>query len=355
MDKVLSIIVPSYNMEKYLEKCLSSLILPPEQMPRLEVIVVNDGSKDRTSEIAHRFADLHTGSFVVIDKENGHYGSCVNAGLKIATGHYVRLLDADDFFDNVAFVEFFSALCDEVDRGGNTDLFLTDYICVDARGLVLENKPSLPLAATVDLTAADLLSSGIKALMMPRVTYRRENLIRMQYKQTEKIPYTDTEWVVEPLRTVEKARYLKLPMYCYFVERDGQSMSYSAFAKSYQTVANITAGLCANFARAATGQSAESWGFYRRNVVDKIGVVYINGLLGYCGYRVTVDLKAFDAVVVANDVLKRETDDLVYVSRWMPVRYVRSWRRWRTRNTPALTLLRFYLLLARMLVRMLRK
>ena len=64
-------------------------------MQKLEVIVVNDGSKDRTSEIAHGFEAMHPGVFRVIDKANGHYGSCINAGLKNASGPYVKVLDVD--------------------------------------------------------------------------------------------------------------------------------------------------------------------------------------------------------------------------------------------------------------------
>ena len=94
--KLLTVIVPSYNMEKYLLKCLGSLIVAPELMERIEVIVVNDGSTDRTSEIAHSFEVKFPGVFRVIDKENGHYGSCVNAGLKMASGVFAKILDADD-------------------------------------------------------------------------------------------------------------------------------------------------------------------------------------------------------------------------------------------------------------------
>ena len=95
-DKILTIIIPSYNMEKYLPKCLGSLIVAPELMERIEVIVVNDGSTDRTSEIAHEFAANYPQTFKVIDKSNGHYGSCINTALPIAVGTYIKILDADD-------------------------------------------------------------------------------------------------------------------------------------------------------------------------------------------------------------------------------------------------------------------
>ena len=92
MDKLLTIVIPAYNMEKYLDRCLSSLIVGDEKMQHLEVLVINDGSKDRTSEIAHTYEDRFPGTIRVVDKENGHYGSCVNRGLEEARGTFIKVL-----------------------------------------------------------------------------------------------------------------------------------------------------------------------------------------------------------------------------------------------------------------------
>lgn len=93
MDKILSIIVPSYNMEAYLPKCLGSLVIADEALlQKLDVIVVNDGSKDRTSEIAHGFETKYPGVFRVIDKPNGHYGSCITLHCLSRKGHTSRCL-----------------------------------------------------------------------------------------------------------------------------------------------------------------------------------------------------------------------------------------------------------------------
>ena len=73
MEKQISIIIPTYNMEAYIGKCLDSLLIP--EFDAVEVLVVNDGSKDRSSEIAHSYADRYPGSIRVIDKPNGNSGS----------------------------------------------------------------------------------------------------------------------------------------------------------------------------------------------------------------------------------------------------------------------------------------
>ena len=109
MSKVLSVCVPSYNMEKYLNRCIDSFLVP-EVLDRLELIIVNDGSTDKTLSIANDYKARYPQTIVVIDKPNGHYGSCVNASLKVATGKYFRIVDADDWVDSKAMVEFVHAL-----------------------------------------------------------------------------------------------------------------------------------------------------------------------------------------------------------------------------------------------------
>ena len=114
MDKVLSIIVPTYNMERYLDKCLSSLCVTDHNLLNtLEVLVINDGSKDASSKIGHRYHDEYPYVFRVIDKENGNYGSCINRGLKEATGKYIKVLDADDYFDSSVLGQYLDFLFEQ--------------------------------------------------------------------------------------------------------------------------------------------------------------------------------------------------------------------------------------------------
>lgn len=98
MDKILTVVIPTYNMERYLRYCLDSLCVG-RGSDALEVLVINDGSTDSSSAIAHEYEQKSPGIFRVIDKENGNYGSCVNRGLTEAKGKYIKILDADDSFD----------------------------------------------------------------------------------------------------------------------------------------------------------------------------------------------------------------------------------------------------------------
>lgn len=106
MEKILTIVIPTYNMENFLPKALTSLVVEEELMNILEVIVVNDGSKDSSLDIAYAFQKQYPQTFHVINKENGNYGSCVNRGLLEAKGKYIKILDADDSFDNAVFSKY---------------------------------------------------------------------------------------------------------------------------------------------------------------------------------------------------------------------------------------------------------
>jgi glycosyltransferase involved in cell wall biosynthesis len=101
MKKLLTIVVPVYKVEKYINKCLNSLILPVDLMDKLEVIIVNDGTPDHSAEMAREYVKRFPMTFHIFDKENGGHGSAWNVGLKQATGKYIRFLDSDDWLTNL--------------------------------------------------------------------------------------------------------------------------------------------------------------------------------------------------------------------------------------------------------------
>ena len=224
MTKILSIIIPTYNMEKYLRECLDSLIVSDENMQRLEVLVINDGSKDSSSLIAHEYESRFPQTFRVIDKENGNYGSCINRGLREATGKYVKILDADDSFYNDAFNLFLLKLL-TID----TDLILTDYNRVLSTKRI-EQKRKFALPKEVLLTFEQI--NPRLDVEMHAVTYRTDLLKEIGYQQTEGISYTDTEWSIIPLTSVKSLIYIGIELYSYLVGREGQTVDPQVRAKS---------------------------------------------------------------------------------------------------------------------------
>lgn len=238
MEKQISIIIPTYNMEAFIGKCLNSLLIP--DFDKVEVLVVNDGSKDRSSEIAHDYADKYPKSIRVIDKPNGNYGSCINTALPLAAGRYIKVLDADDTFDTESFSQL-------VDKLSNTDvdLVLTDYNRVDAYGIIFENC-EYQMDCDKKITASqlfDLWTRKKERVAMHSFTYSRKIFELFEYHQTEGISYTDTEWVLIPLHYVKTAIYYKLPIYRYLVGRDGQSVGLSSLIRNLNHLMKIISRL----------------------------------------------------------------------------------------------------------------
>ena len=227
MDKTLTVIIPTYNMEKYLHKCLDSLIIDDNVLfSTLEVLVVNDGSKDSSSAIAHEYQSRYPYVFRVIDKENGNYGSCVNRGLKEAAGKYVRVLDADDTFDTKNFSDFLHFLADK-----DVDCVISDMMQVDVLG---ESKEICRYNLPEDRTSAlEELGDAAYDLWMHCVSYKTENLRALNYHQTEGISYTDQEWICLPMSVCKSLVYFPKVVYRYLVGRDGQTIDTAVWERNF--------------------------------------------------------------------------------------------------------------------------
>lgn len=220
MQKLLTIVIPTYNMQDYLHRCLKSLVLKDERlMSQLEVLVINDGSKDNSSAIAHEYEAKYPNTFRVIDKENGNYGSCVNRGLKEATSKYIKVLDADDWFNTEEFEKYLTAL-----KQMDVDLVLTNYSIVDAGSMSASVAYKHNLQKGIIYTFRDCNADEVGIYTMHAVAYRTQMLRDIYYTQTEGISYTDSEWVHLPLYSVKTMAYLDFNVYQYLVGREGQTM-----------------------------------------------------------------------------------------------------------------------------------
>ena len=127
--KTLSIIIPTYNLEALLPLCLDSIVAS-KALPRLDVVVVNDGSRDGSLAVAEGYAKRYADSVRVIDKANGNYGSTINAALPTLEGKYVKILDADDAFDTAAldsYVEYLTLLQKIKDGELNMETYMPPY------------------------------------------------------------------------------------------------------------------------------------------------------------------------------------------------------------------------------------
>lgn len=105
--KLLSIAIPSYNSQDYMEHCIESLLAGGEDV---EIIIVDDGSVDRTAEIADRYASQYPTIVKAVHQENGGHGEAVNAGIRNASGLYFKVVDSDDWVDGEAYRKILDVL-----------------------------------------------------------------------------------------------------------------------------------------------------------------------------------------------------------------------------------------------------
>ena len=223
--KILSVSIASYNVEKFLDQTLESCLVP-EIMDRLEVIIVNDGSKDGTADVAKKYTEKWPDTFILVDKENGGYGSTVNAGIKTATGKYFRLLDGDDWFDKDGLREFISIL-----EQAQEDMVIARFRRVFESDGHTEERDEGENVPFVTGTFDELPDKAW--FTMHAITYRTSLLKENNITITEHCFYTDQEYDLLPLRWVNTVRIAPVTVYCYRIGRGEQSVSIAGLEKHY--------------------------------------------------------------------------------------------------------------------------
>lgn len=227
MEKILTIVIPTYNMQDYLRRCLDSLLVPAEQLPLMEVLVLNDGSKDNSSSIAHEYQDKYPQTFIVIDKENGNYGSCINKALTVATGKYIRILDADDWYNTENLSSLISLLMNE-----ESDVVLTDFdVHLPSKTIKVDSFFKKKNYVYPIEEAYEENKKEIWNVQMHSICYKLICFEGIEYHQTEGVSYTDKEWNSMPWVNVKTLRYIPVEVYQYNLSREGQTCDKKVFLK----------------------------------------------------------------------------------------------------------------------------
>lgn len=271
--KLLSIIIPTYNMEHLLSSCLDSLVLS-SAATSLDVVVVNDGSKDRSLEIAQRYAERYPSVVRVIDKPNGNYGSTINAALPTLKGAFVKILDADDSFDcrQIApFTEYLSKVL-------GADMVVAPFTEITHKGcrtvhynLYSRDKYNVGEIYKID----DILSQNkIQFFMMHSIAYRTELMQQIGYRQTEGVSYTDQQWCFFPIFFVESITFSDIALYRYNLTREGQTMDAQVQLRSIGQMTAVVASLARYFA-----ENKDKIGYVRRKFLEGVVMRRMQGVL----------------------------------------------------------------------------
>ena len=189
----------------------------------LDIIIVNDGSKDKTPEIAQKYCDMYPTYVRLINQENKGYGGALNTGCAVAVGKYLKVIDADDWVETVNLSEFVNAL-----RNCESDVVLTHYYTIDISTNEVKKWKSYPKEFNKEYSFEQIMSDwrGFdRVLLFHGITYNTNFYQTNKIKLSEHVFYEDHEFSTIPCCYAKTITPLNLFIYDYRIGDIQQSVS----------------------------------------------------------------------------------------------------------------------------------
>ena len=222
--KLLTIAIPCYNSEAYMDHAIQSAMKGGDDV---EIIIVNDGSKDRTAEIADSYAKKYPNQIKAIHQENGGHGSAVNTGLANATGIYYKVLDSDDWLNEKALLKMLQLMKELMADGKIVDLMLANYVYEkpsEQKRKAMRYRTALPKDQIFGWEDIKYFRQS-QYILMHSAIYRTKLLKDCGLVLPKHTFYVDNIFVFQPLPYVKTMYYLDVNLYRYFIGREDQSVS----------------------------------------------------------------------------------------------------------------------------------
>ena len=211
--KKVSIIVPVYGVEKYIDKCLDSLV--KQSLKEIEVIVVNDGTKDNSQKIIDKYVKKYPDKIKSYIKENGGQGSARNYGLKKATGEYIGYVDSDDFVEKDMYKKLYNKA-----KENNYDI----VVCGNYN--VSEDYQNKNIDTFINNYNTDLENIFFGKMAVWSKIYKRDILIKNKLEFKEKVWYEDVAFTLKAIMNSNTFAFIDEPLYDYLI-REGSIMNNS--------------------------------------------------------------------------------------------------------------------------------
>ena len=228
--KLLSVVIPCYNSQEYMKYCIESLLPGGEDV---ELLIVNDGSSDKTSEIANEYAKAYPSIIRAIHQINGGHGEAVNTGIKNATGLYLKVVDSDDWVDIRAYLKILNILKELTNENKSIDMFISNFV-YEKEGSkfkkVMKYDDVLPEGKIFTWDDIGKFKKG-QYILMHSVIYRTQLLRNCNLVLPKHTFYVDNLFVYIPLKYVKDIYYLNVDFYRYFIGREDQSVNESVMIK----------------------------------------------------------------------------------------------------------------------------
>ena len=222
--KYISFAIPCYNSEAYMAQAIESILPGGEDV---EILIVNDGSKDRTAEIGKEYEEKYPGIVKLINKENGGHGDAVNAGLSHASGKYFKVVDSDDWVDRISLMKILKVLKNFEEEEQEVDMLIANYV-YEKVGMehkkVIRYDNVLPENQILKWDEIGQFRIG-QYILMHSVIYRTDMLKLCQLTLPKHTFYVDNIYVYYPLPHVRTLYYMDVDFYRYFIGREDQSVN----------------------------------------------------------------------------------------------------------------------------------
>lgn len=221
--KLLTFAIPCYNSQDYMENCIKSLLPGGDDV---EILIVDDGSKDSTPEIADAYAKKYPGIVRAIHQENGGHGEAVNAGIRNATGLFFKVVDSDDWVDAEAYAKILDKLRDLAGGAKTLDMFVANYVYEKegAKHKKVMHYSFLPKDRMFTWSEVGYIHKG-QYILMHSVIYRTQLLRDCGLELPKHTFYVDNIYVYTPLPSVKNMYYMDVDFYRYFIGREDQSVN----------------------------------------------------------------------------------------------------------------------------------
>ena len=244
--KVLSFIIPAYNSQAFLEKCLNSL-LGPDLLDKLEIIVVDDGSTDATAAIAGDFHARYPDTVRLIRQENKGHGGALNTGCAAARGTYLKVIDADDW----VLTESLSRFVELLERC-SSDVVLTHHHTIDIGTGEFKAWRSYPPEFGKAYGFDEIMASWKsfdRSLTFHGITYRTEFYRKHGIRLSEHVFYEDHEYAAYPCCLARTVTPFDLFVYMYRIGDVNQSVSDANRCRRIGHTAAVLDKMAAEYAR----------------------------------------------------------------------------------------------------------
>lgn len=271
--------VPCYNSEDYMERCIDTLLTADEQV---EIIIVDDGSTDRTGEIADNYARNYPEIVRVVHQENGGHGAGVNAGLALATGKYFKVVDSDDWLDPQELAKLLQKIQEWEKKDITVDLIICNYLydhLYEHKVKRMRYKNVLKENVVCRWEKVGHFRPS-QYLVMHSLFYRTEVLRKSGVKLPKHTFYVDNIFANQPLPYVDTLCYLNLDLYHYFLGREDQSVNEKVLMKRIDQQIRVTklVSTCTDLEKLRT-QNPKLSDYLTRNISIMMAISSIHLLL----------------------------------------------------------------------------